>query len=91
MQTMEGKQLIRRMFEFFVRLKNDRKKQAMIAAYCDEPDEPDEPEIDVEDDNADDGEPLTWAEQKNIRKELRRFQLWHALRIKVPRGFEEEF
>lgn len=36
-----------------------------------------------------DDEPLTWAEQKGIRAELRRFQLWHALRRKVPRGFEE--
>jgi len=35
-----------------------------------------------------DPNPLTWAELKNVRKELRRFLTWHALRTKVPKGWE---
>jgi len=41
-----------------------------------------------DEDYEDDGEPLTWAEQKNVRVELRRFLTWHALRMKVPSAWE---
>jgi len=76
--------LIRRALEFLVRFKNGLKGQEDDAFGIVGGDDDG-----GADDDDDDGEPLTWAEQKNIRKELRRFQLWHALRLKVPRGFEE--
>ena len=77
--------MIQRVFEHLVRFKNRLKQVDADTPVCG---------VEIaggEDDfvDVDDGEPLTWAEQKNIRKELRRFQLWHALRLKVPRGFEE--
>ena len=86
MPPLEGGKLIGRMLESLVRFKDKLKKQDEIAAYCDEPDPPVVEEIDEDDE---DDDPLTWAEQKNVRKELRRFQLWHALRLRVPKGFEE--
>lgn len=72
--------MFRRTLEFLVRVKRGLKKKVeSVGPDCRPPAADDE----------DDGEPLTWAEQKNVRKELRRFQLWHALRVKVPKGFEE--
>ena len=84
--------MIRRALEFLVQVKNDLKKVDVVEAMRDSDRvnafTSDEDGGMFEDDE-DDGGPLTWAEQKNIRVELRRFQLWHALRMKVPKGFEE--
>jgi hypothetical protein len=77
--------MIQHMIESLLRLKNKLKgvdedvPETGVEIVCDE-EEFDEDDYD--------GEPLTWAEQKNIRKELRRFQLWHALRMKVPAAWE---
>ena len=83
--------MIQRVLERLVRLKNHLKRQDEIAAYCDEP-APTGIEVVGGDEDFDedvDGEPLTWAEQKNIRVELRRFLTWHALRMRVPKAFED--
>lgn len=88
--------MIQRALESLVNLKNRMKKQGEIAAYCDGYDE----DADLQERNAElddietfdedaDGEPLTWAEKKCIRTEHRRYKTWLALRMKVPRGFEE--
>lgn len=76
--------MIRKFLELLIRAKDALKKQECTSFDV----EVVGGEV-VEEEFVDDGEPLTWAEQKNIRKELRRFQLWHALRVKVPKGFEE--
>jgi len=83
--------LIQRLLERLVRFKNSLNGDTTdpFAVETLGGDVGDEPVEAVEDEPVDDGRPLTWAEQKCIRTELRRFQLWHALRMKVPRGFEE--
>lgn len=78
--------MIRRAFELLIRFKNDLKKVSATEALSEA--SLDEGAV-CQDVTDEDDEPLTWAEQKGIRRELRRFQLWHALRRKVPRGFEE--
>lgn len=75
---MEGAILIERILNFLIRLKNGPDHDDALGITGGE-----------DDDYEDVGEPLTWAEQKCIRTELRRFQLWQALRLKVPKGFEE--
>lgn len=88
--------MIERALRALVRVKDRMLRRRAIIAYCDGYDE--EADIrerladldDVENFDEDaDGEPLTWAEQKNIRKEYRRYRTWLALRTKVPKGLED--
>lgn len=69
--------MIHRVLEFLVRVKDDLKKVDTVEAS---------PKVRTVDE--DDGALLSWAEQKGIRRELRRFLTWHALRMKVPKGWE---
>ena len=94
--------MIERALKFLVRFKNDLKKVNVVEASRKASLDPDwvNPLVNdedgglgccrpvVDDDDEDDGEPLTWAEQKNVRKELRRFLTWQALRVRIPRGLE---
>jgi hypothetical protein len=85
--------MIRRALDFLVRVKRGLTKKRFVGVehppgWVNPLANDEDGGLDVDED---DEEPLTWAEQKNIRKELRRFQLWHALRVKVPRGFEEGY
>ena len=88
--------MIQRALEALVHLKNRMKRQGEIADFCDGYDEDADiqartaelDDIDNFDEDAD-GEPLTWADKKCIRTEHRRYKTWLALRMKVPRAFEE--
>ena len=89
--------MIERALNFLIRFKNDLKGIETVediddTSELDQDEAQDEAQDEPEDyddyDEDADPDPLTWAELKNVRKELRRFLTWHALRMKVPKAWE---
>ena len=87
--------MIERALNFLIRFKNDLKGIEPVediddTSELDQDVDEDDGVVDDYDDYDEDADPdpLTWAELKNVRKELRRFLTWHALRMKVPKAWE---